>query len=285
MIPAGRHVVPVSRYSDVHRLYTVGDCHLGNVGCSTDHLRADIERIRKDPLARALLMGDLADYIGQTDKRWDAATITPRARVKDLADWGMYLSKLVVQTFAPIAGKIIGALSGNHEATFQARQAQQCHAWTCQELGIRDLGYSCFLDLCFSRRTPGSKTGKTRRYRLFCHHGAGAASSAGGKINRLMAFMMANEADLFLVGHVHEKDVKRTETLSANDTCTALTSCKKLGVFTGTYLRTYHEGTNAGYGERAGYRPVPLGCSLVEFQPFDRNWIHRDESVSARVAI
>ena len=284
MIPAGKYVVNVARMGDVWPLYTLGDCHLGNVGCSVEHLGADVERVRANPLARVILMGDLADYIGQTDKRWDAATITPGARVKDLADWGMYLSKLVVKTFKPIAGQIIGALSGNHEATFQARQAQQCHAWTCQELGIRDLGYSCFLDLCF-RRSVGAKKRPARRYRLFAHHGAGAAATAGGKINRLVAFMNSMEADIYLVGHVHEKDVKRTETLAANDLCEALTSRKKLGLFTGTYLRTYHEGTNAGYGERAGYRPVALGCSVVEFQPFGHDWEHRAESVSARVAI
>lgn len=284
MIPAGKHVVEVERYGQVYSLYTIGDCHLGNVGCSVEHLEADVEKVRANPYARAILLGDLADYVGQTDKRWDAATITPGAKVKDLADWGMYLSKLVVKTFQPIKHKLIGALSGNHEATFQARYAQQCHAWTCQELGTRDLGYSCFIDLVFHKR-GWKQGGGGRRYRIFAHHGAGAANTAGGKINRLMAFMNSHEADIFLVGHVHEKDVKRTETLAADDKCLKLTSRKKLGVFTGTYLRTYHEGTNAGYGERAGYRPVPLGCSVVEFQPFAHDWVFRPESVSAKVAI
>ena len=283
MIAAGRFVIPCPKVGVVHKLYALGDCHLGNKGCSVEHLQADVKRIAEDPHARVVLMGDLADYIGPTDKRWDAANISSAARVADLADWGNYLAGLVVNMFRPIAGKIIGALSGNHEATFQARQAQQLHSWTCQQLGIPDLGFSCFLDLCFQRRLD--KAGTSRRYRIFAHHGAGAAQSAGGKINRLMPSMSANEADVYLVGHVHERDVKRMENLAANDTCTKITSRKKLGLFTGTYLRTYHEGTNAGYGERAGYRPVPLGCSVVEFQPFTDDFRCREESVSARVAI
>lgn len=287
MIPAGRYVVTVPRQSDTWPLYTIGDCHIGNAGCSVEHLAADVDRVASNPNARAVLMGDLADYVGPADRRWDAANITPSARVKDLADWGQYLAGMVVKTFKPIAKQIIGALSGNHESTFQARQAQQCHAWTCQELGVKDLGYSCFIDLAFRRacKSRSAASPNSRRYRLFCHHGAGAAATAGGKMNRLVSFMSANEADLFLVGHVHERDVKRLETLAANDTCTELTSRKKLGLFTGTYLRTYHVGENAGYGERAGYRPVPLGCSVVEFQPFGHDWKHREESVSARVAI
>ena len=287
MIAAGGCVIPVRRQSQVFRLYTIGDCHIGNRGCSMERLREDIEAVRADPDARAILMGDLADYIGPTDRRWDAASIPTDYRVKDLADWGAFLMKLVVKEFSPIKGKIIGALSGNHEATFQAQQAAQLHAATCNALGVPDLGYCCFLDLIFRKalRLPINEKSHGRRYRIYAHHGAGAAQSPGGKTNRLVGFMMLAEADIYLIGHVHEKDVKRIDTLAANDSCTAITTGRKrLGVFTGSYLRTYSEGA-AGYAERAGYKPVPLGCSVVEFHPFGHDWKHRPESVSARVAI
>ena len=185
MIAAGRVDIKLGHHNETVRLYTIGDVHLGNGNCALDKAREDVAAIAKDKSARVILQGDLADYIGQADKRWDAATIDPSVRPADLADWGNYLAKQVVKLFRPIRGKIIGALEGNHEATFEARQAQQLHAWTCHELGVRNLGFSCFLDLCFGV----AKHETRRRYRLLCHPGAGAAQSPGGKINRLVAFM------------------------------------------------------------------------------------------------
>jgi len=282
VIAAGSVRIPARRTSEVFSLHTIGDVHWGNSNCARDRVEADVERIAADPLARVLLMGDLGDYIGQADKRWDAATISPEVKAADLADWGMYIAKGIVKLLRPLRGKIVGSLEGNHESTFSARQAQQMHAWTCAELGVRNFGFSCFFDLTFERSGAGNSR---RAYRIFAHHGAGAAQSPGGKINRLVSFMNFHEADVYLVGHVHEQDVKRIETLAASTKCDRLISRKKLGLFTGTYLRTYAEGFKANYSERAGYRPVPLGCSVVEFQPFGHDWVHREESVSAKVAI
>jgi hypothetical protein len=306
VIAAGKVIINVRSFSDIHRIYALGDIHWGNFGCSLDTLHRDIATIKADPLAKVILMGDLADYISPADKRWDPSCVTPRAKISDMGDWGKYLARGVVAELTPIKDKIIGGLSGNHEHTFECRQAQQLHAWTCAELGIPDWGYCCFLDLSF--RYVGSKGGYkvkrsvhrngnenygiSRTYRFFCHHGAGAAQTPGGKTNRLVAFMNSNEADIFLIGHVHEKDVKRLDILSADNLCRVITSRKKLGVFTGTYLKTYQEGARPGYGERAGYRPVPLGCSVLEIQPFHfhvlsdgRVSLLREDSVSARVSV
>ena len=283
MICAGKYVIPVKRISDVHRLYTIGDSHLGNRNCSVDRLEQDIEVVRRDPLARVILVGDIVDAICPADKRWDATQIPDGVPVKALADWGKFLRLTAEKAFKPIKHKVIGAVYGNHEATFQIRCAEQIHAAFCENLGVPNFGYSCFLDLVFRREVKGSNA--ARSYRIFAHHGAGAAQTAGGKINRLVAFMLMAEADIYVVGHVHEKDVKRMEALTADADCKRLSSKKRLGVFSGTYLRTYAEGAHAGYGERAGYRPVPLGCSVIEFQPFDHDWGCREESVSARVAI
>lgn len=290
MICAGKFYLPIRLITETWRIYSLGDTHLGNKGCALEKLQEDIEAIRADPNARVLLMGDLADYISQADRRWDATQIPDGARVRDLADWGAFLRQLCEKTFAPIRGKILGALSGNHEATFQARQAQQQHAAFCAALRIPDLGYCCMFDLVFQKqcgklRGNGRGNRPARAYRIFAHHGAGAAQTAGGKINRLVKFMNMNDADVYFVGHVHEHDVKPLEYLAADTKCERVIDHRKLGVFSGTYLRTYSEGKDAGYGERAGYSPVPLGFSVVEFQPFAHSWVHRHPSVKATVAI
>lgn len=287
MIPAGKYEIKVNRISEVWPLYTIGDCHLGSAGCSVEHLAEDVERVRTNPCARAILMGDLADFVGPADKRWDPANVTPEATVKDLADWGKYLARMVVKVFKPIRHQIIGALYGNHEDTYETRHAQQLHDWTCEELGIPNLGYSCFVDIVFRRSLKSARASspQARSYRVAADHGSSSAGSDGGKINKLVSFMNNREADIYIMGHLHEKDCKPLDRLAANDKCDKIISKKRLGLFSGTYLKTYYETKRAGYGERRGYRPVSLGCSVLEFQPFGHDWVHRGESVSARVAI
>ena len=283
MEAAGIWVVPAKK-GIVNRLYAIGDCHIGNAGCAIEKLREDVERAHDDKDSVVLLMGDLADYIGPDDnKRWDPSTITPDVPVKKLAQWGQYLAECVVNVFRPLKGKIIGSLYGNHEHQFMRRAAaEQLHNWVCTELGTRNLGYCCFFNLSFRR---GTDQIATRSYRVFAHHGAGSARTAGGKMNRLVSFMLTNEADVYLVGHLHERDVKRIDTLATDKDCKEIKSRKRLGVFTGTYLRTYNQGPESGYGERAGYVPVPLGCSVIEFNPWRHDGYTNDESVSARVVI
>jgi len=42
---------------------------------------------------------------------------------------------------------------------------------------------------------------------------------------------------------------------------------------------------NRGLRRTGWLSPRAAGCSIVEFQPFKHNWKHREESVSAKVAI
>jgi len=280
MIAAGRHAITVRKIGTRHTLYTLGDVHMGNKNCAIGEFRRDVAKVRRDPHAFWIGLGDYADYIGPADKRWDPNTITPGIPISALSDWGMYLVKLVRKELWPIRKRCIGLLEGNHEDVYQNRHNQQLHSWLCTEMGVKDLGYSCFLDLVFEKYHSNAH----RRYRIFAHHGAGAAQTSGGKANRMERFMLRNEADLYLVGHVHEKDPKRHDVLGADDRCRKLRAVKRLGVYTGSYLRTYGEG-RAGYGEKRGYAPVPLGCSTVEFQPFGGGWKHRKDSVTARVVI
>ena len=282
MIGAGRIVFPVKKISDTLHLYASGDWHLVNKNCAEDRLDADLATIRDDPAARLILMGDLADWIGPADKRWDAMQLMESLSIRKLADWGQAMEDLVYQKLLPVRDKILGIMTGNHEAVFEARNAVQHHARLCQRLGVPDWQYCALVELCF--RKDFKPHSGCRSYRVYLHHGAGAAASAGGKINRLVSFMTLAEADLYLVGHVHEQDVKRMDTIDADTTCTKIVSRKRLGAFTGTYLKTYAPGP-ASYGERAGYRPVPLGCTRVEIQPFAHAWHHRENSVTVRTSI
>ena len=159
----------------------------------------------------------------------------------------------------------------------QSTQAQQLHAWLCEELGVPDLGYSTIFDIVF-RRVPRLKkvrlrwqaddsTGDSWTTRVFAHHGAGYAQTPGGKLNKLIQAMdYFPHADLVLLAHVHDQKAQRMPRLDGNTHCTEIVAHDQVGAIAGSYLRTYGEGP-AGYGEQKLYRPVPLGATVVTFRP------------------
>jgi len=280
MIAAGKHIIHMKQRGAQYHLYPLGDIHLGAKGCAYKLFKQTVAEIAADPLALWLGMGDYADFIGPSDKRWDADTVTPGIPLQSLAYWGEYMKALVVDALKPIKDKCVGMLYGNHEDKYEIQHSQRLHHWMVEELGVRDLGYSCLLDIAFKKRTPNAKNGPNRTYRIFAHHGAGAAQSPGGRTNRLVRFMeMYPYADLVLIGHLHEQDAKSNVYTDADRNCLSLVHRTQLGVFTGSYLKTYDDGA-AGYGEKRGYRPVPLGTPRIDIRPFERDGSHRQNSIS-----
>ncbi|KKK44297.1 hypothetical protein LCGC14_3167350, partial [marine sediment metagenome] len=103
-------------------------------------------------------------------------------------------------------------------------------------------------------------------FRFYLHHGAGAAQTSGGKINRLEDFMKKNRADIYMIGHVHDKMARRQQPIGANASCNKLVHKNRIGVISGSYLKTYQQGS-IGYGEQKGYAPVSLGAAWVRINP------------------
>ena len=104
-------------------------------------------------------------------------------------------------------------------------------------------------------------------FRLYGHHGAGASATPCGKARRLQVFMESFLADAYFIGHVHGKHILNLVQVGADRNCKHLVERTRIGIITGSYLRTYGEGDMAGYGERAGYRPSPLGATIIEYGP------------------
>lgn len=287
MIAGGRRYVIYKSRTDKFKLYTLGDMHMGSRNCALKILQHDVAEIAADPKAFWLGMGDYADYVGFRDaKRFDPDGIAQDISVADLGQLGKVLMQRVRDVLAPIKDKCVGLLYGNHEDSYQiCTEQQHLHGWLCTELGVPDLGYSCFVDLVFVRVAqagqdksyklllgwPYKRHGNERwRLRIRAHHGAGAAQTAGGKLNRLVQFMQqAPRADLVVCGHVHDQVGRRLPYLDANKDCTDIVDHARVGVISGTYLKTYAVGP-AGYGEKKGYDPTPLGCAVVDIEPDKR---------------
>jgi len=280
MIPGGRRYILYGSRSAEISMATLADIHYGNRGVAIDHLKSDIARIADDPYAFWLGGGDYADLVGTKDKRFDPEGITEELTVRDLGQLGHVQMKKVRDLFSPIADKCVGVMKGNHEDTYEiANEQQQLVHWLATELNTRYLGYCCFLDLHFVRvprwRKPpmllplgqlAPPGGPHWSVRIFAHHGSGFAQTPGGKLNKLIQFMDYFQADLTIIAHIHDQNAKRLVRLRANEDCEELVEIPQVGMVTGTYLRTYATG-EASYGEKRGFRPVPLGAVSAKFRP------------------
>jgi len=73
------------------------------------------------------------------------------------------------------------------------------------------------------------------------------------------------KADIKVCGHNHQLGYERVDALEQDDKHESgdVKDNPQIWGFSGSYLRTYASGL-VGYGEEAGYPPVPLGCLNIK---------------------
>lgn len=272
MIVGGQRVVKTKDLSRPWRVWLLGDVHLGAIGCAEPLFDETVARIRKDPRGLWLGMGDYIDLISCRDKRFDAEAIAVEHRAAYFKrDYGRHMKAIFQKKIAPIASKCLGLMEGNHEWSYGARYEQQIVRDICAPekeggLGTKLLGYCCFRDLVFT-------DGKRREvFRICAHHGTGNARTKGGKFLHLNRFMSYFAGDIYALGHSHVRMDDDVIVIQADKRCQHLTQTTKVGVVSGTFLRTYTEEPDgaSGYGERALYEPTPLGSPCVVINPSTR---------------
>lgn len=281
MEAAGCRIVKYGREYAEFSIYDVADIHLLNRGVSLPHLIRDIERINDDTYSLFFEGGDYADWIFPGDKRFDAESFNEDIRVNDLAQLGAVVAEMIIRYFKPIKRKCLGFLIGNHEFTAMNRNSQMyVHDYICHKLNVPNMRFSGFTDIYFvyERGFKGGMkmtiadlppTKYVARLRTFIHHGMGAANTAGGKINKLKALVDMVDADLVMMGHVHEQFAKAFLRLVPNEYCSEIGQKVTMGLITGSYLRTYAPGFT-GYGEIKGYSATTLGATRARYIPCER---------------
>ncbi len=280
MEAAGKRYIQHPSRTDVFTLWGIGDLHFGAPGCDLKRAKRDIEAIKADPFSFWIGLGDMADYVAPGDKRFCAEHLDIGARIR-IGDLGQYYMEEVRDLYWPIRDKCLGLLYGNHEEKyFKHNNRESGHGWLCTEMAVPNLKYCAFFDLAFYRKQckgpslidspPKNQNNCTSvDFRFYVHHGSGSSSSPGGKLNMLIKHMQNFDADIFMMGHVHDQKAQRMVFIGADRSCTSLMERQKVGVICGSYLKTYHQGT-VSYGEVKGYQPTSLGAARVQIMPSKR---------------
>ena len=244
---------------DIFRIHPVGDIHLGTLHCAEDLLEQKVNEIKSDPFSYWIDMGDSAEFITPHDPRWDSGAMPEWLHPNNI---GVDQATRYCEIMEPIAGKCIGKIKGNHEASIEQHSDIDVQRNICETLNVDNLDSACFIKFIFSRKGSTEK----HSYLGFFTHGAGGAVTAGAKLTRLQRLMDNFDADIVACGHVHDilTYVRPYMTLDASN---KIKQRVKVGAITGCYFKTYTQGVSSSYGEKKNYPPVTLGSPVFIINP------------------
>lgn len=249
--------------SDKFYLIPIGDIHYGTKNCDVKKLDEIIQWIAITPNARWVGMGDAAEFINMSDTRFDPQNLAPELQG--------HLDNLVHHQIMQISRKLnvirhkcIGLLEGNHEYSVKNKYHINPTDILADRLETVNLSYNCIVRINFDYKggTP------TRHVLVYASHGFGGGRKTGSKVNNLVDISQSFEADIYLVGHVHDKvgiDRERLEVATKGEL--KLFARKKVFALTGSFYKTYQKDSSS-YGERAGYSPNPTGVVKITIEPF-----------------
>jgi len=261
--------IPYSHSSSIKKLYLFGDQHLGTIHCVEDHIKKKVSEIHDDKDAYWLGMGDYGEFIAPDDPRYDPnyLSIAEWVEPDNVAECQV---QKIVKLFEPIKDKCIGLLYGNHEEAFRIHKFGNVAKNICDRLGVRNLGYSCFVRFYFNRKNSN----ETHLIKGCFTHGRSSAITEGAKAMALMRFMKSFDADIYGYAHVHDYMPKSFSRIGVTDIASKgkIKERVAVGTLTGCWFRTYTQGIIASYGERKCYPPTEIGCAKFTIEIDEMFW-------------
>ena len=180
------HTFNVDKY---FTLYPIGDWHLGSAQSDVTFVKNHIQRIKKDPLGFAVLMGDLTEnsIVGSAGNVYDQIK-DPHSQLNE-----------VVSLLSPIQDKILFGVESNHSSRTKRVAGLSIDRLICDAIhvpyGISFLAY-------FTAKSIKRK--QSYGYECYFHHGASSGITKGAKVSaavKLVSIVPCAEA--LFIGHTH----------------------------------------------------------------------------------
>lgn len=261
-----RQITLPATNGEPHRIYLLSDAHVGSSLCDEKALTAWIAGIAADSQARVLITGDLIHAIGKGDRRLDLGNLAPwiRNAAPEFAEdvIGLQCDRAVAM-LEPIADKIDGYVSGNHEIRPRSWYGRSITAGICRALDIRDayLGAQGWVAYSF-------KITRTRRRRLawYVHHGYSAGRTLGGQTAMLERMLRDHDCDVAACGHSHETVIFPRPQMRLDTKTGRLVQRQRWGIMAGAWERATMDGSD-GWTDEKGLSPKALGRVVLEYNP------------------
>jgi hypothetical protein len=246
-------------------LFPIGDLHIGSPHFDRKTLEKQLKEIDKaGEKARIIIMGDLAE-----------------TALKDSVGAGVYEQQETAQQqmmtaktiFYPYKDLIDGIVTGNHEERIYKNSGFDLMLYFAQIMGLEDkylryqgiIKYSIF----------------SRSFNVSVWHGAGGGSTPGGAMNRLQKQASTVLADIYLMGHVHQRQAFSKTVYLPDSKNKKIDLHKQVFVVTGSAL-THEE----SYAEMSGFAPGEKGFPQITLH-VEREMIngknHRQKTIKVEI--
>lgn len=209
-------------------LVQITDMQFGHIACKVKRVKEYRDWVLSDPCRYMLWTGDNVDAwrLGSPGSPYDQIG-DPQSQVYKFCE-----------IWAPARHRILGYVGGNHERRGSA--------------GFGDLGLllATLLQVPYSggRQFIDIKFGKHAPFKIDLWHGVGGARTKGTVAQILDRFMQQGQADLYLMGHVHQPLILPGWKQHRDTEKQRIVLKKCFGAVGSSFLDTW--GT---YGEIAGY--------------------------------
>lgn len=174
------------RHKDMLETFWISDVHLGHRQCNEDRFKRNLDFIQE----REMPFADLGDLIENATRDSVGAGVYEQEAIADAQ------IERAEQYYKPFADKRLlkAMLIGNHELRSFIASGMNPTRLMAKHIGVPYGGFGCFHVI---------KVGK-ERYTVYSSHGGSAATTTGGKFNALKRIADNVQADIVIMGHVHE---------------------------------------------------------------------------------
>jgi predicted phosphodiesterase len=223
-------------------LYPLGDWHLGSEHCDIKLINKQINEIKKDQTARIILMGDLAET---------ATKESVGAGVYEQEQNAQQQMMRVKNLLYDVRHLIDGVVTGNHEERIYKTSGFDLSLYLCQMLEIENkyMRYQGIVAYVIGKRS----------YLVNVWHGSGGGGSAGASLNKLQKQSEYVLADIYLMGHVHKRQVHTKQMIIPNPRYEKKEIIMQYFVATGSSLDYENS-----YAESAGMTPSQKGFTKIK---------------------
>ena len=236
-----------------------GDVHLGSEACDESRVDYMCNWIAKKKNVYVYGMGDYTDLMRAHDRyAIEMQTAKSTQRIMDRIyreESDKFIKKLM-----PFKDRVLGLGEGNHRGVLESGISTT--QYMCDRLNTKFLGYMSYFALNVATRT---KRHMTTRIVFLTHHGIGVNGRlAGATINRVEKLERIAIADIYMMGHDHQKGVRPLSKFvpTHGNGQFKIKNKKQLLITTGGFLKSYMPNMPS-YAVKSAYAPADLGCAKI----------------------
>jgi len=222
-------------------LMPVGDFHVGHKCFDLERFKLFVERakiLRKQGNVKLVVMGDSIENAipGSKSSPFESSISDPEEQIE-----------IATELLEPIADIILGLHDGNHPYRTTQATGLKPEKIIAKSLGVPYLDHQALWRISING-IP---------YDVFSCHGRGGSATPSGKLNAVMSLSKLATADLYLMGHVHDRVGYIIHYQAIENGKVVI---KERGFATSASFLSYL----GGYGERLLYAPGAIGETTIQ---------------------